>query len=132
MRSIVTLVLITCSFVALGSTSCATARRSEPLLETNQLPPTERLRQGERVFDTHCNGCHPGGAAGLGPALNNKPLPSAAVRAQVRAGVGAMPGFDEERISDDHLDVLVDYIDWLSEQDPKPQPETEDGAPEFP
>ena len=61
-----------------------------------------------------CHQCHPGGTAGLGPAINNAPLPGGLVKAQVRNGLGAMPGFSQEQISDEELDALVAYIDELS------------------
>lgn len=96
-----------------SAASCGTARRGVPL--TDREPPADSptLRTGERVFDTYCNGCHPGGTAGVGLALNDKPLPEAAIRLQVRQGVGAMPGFSEAEISDAELDALVAYMQWL-------------------
>jgi mono/diheme cytochrome c family protein len=60
-----------------------------------------------------CHQCHPGGEAGVGPALNNKPLPAFAIRWQVRRGFGAMPAFPKEKLSDSELDVLIDYIKIL-------------------
>ena len=36
---------------------------------------TERQKQGQVLFMRECNGCHPGGAGGLGPGIANKPLP---------------------------------------------------------
>jgi len=58
----------------------------------------------------HCHQCHPGGEAGLGPALTNKPLPMFLVRAQVRYGLGAMPTFTREDLIDEDLDDLLDYL----------------------
>ena len=53
---------------------CGNERRDEPLTEplTTNDPS---ITLGHRVFSQHCNQCHPGGAAGLAPAINNKPLP---------------------------------------------------------
>ena len=65
------------------------------------------------VFMTHCHECHPGGAAGLGPALNDKPLPRWMIRMQVRRGWGAMPSFPDETISDRELGLLIDYLKTL-------------------
>jgi mono/diheme cytochrome c family protein len=59
-----------------------------------------RLIAGQQVFLTHCHQCHPGGEAGLGPALNNRPLPDFLTRMQVRGGIGVMPGFSEEEIEE--------------------------------
>jgi hypothetical protein len=35
---------------------------------------------------------------------------------QVRHGLGAMPSFDEERISDQHLDQLISYLQALRDR----------------
>ena len=73
---------------------CATSRREEPLF--GPLPLSDpKLVAGRQVFMANCYECHPGGSAGLGPALNLKPLPGSLVRARVRKGIGGMPAFDE-------------------------------------
>jgi mono/diheme cytochrome c family protein len=89
--------------------ACGSARRSPPLEEPGGSLGAE-VRRGERVFMRHCQPCHPGGEAGLGPALNDKPMPAALVKAQTRRGLGSMPGFDEKRIPDDDLDALVAFV----------------------
>ena len=68
---------------------------------------------GRQVFSFHCHQCHPGGAAGVAPAINDKPLPEGLIRTQVRAGLGEMPGFDEKRISDEELGAVVRYLKEL-------------------
>lgn len=65
------------------------------------------------MFMTHCNPCHPGGEAGLGPAINNKPLPGFLIKFQVRRGLGAMPSFSEHHIKDQELNDLIAYIKAL-------------------
>jgi mono/diheme cytochrome c family protein len=80
-------------------------------------PHTETLQEGRRVFMQFCNGCHPGGEAGVGLALNNKPLPGWAIRYQVRHGLGVMPAFSEEVISDEKLDALESYLLALRDHD---------------
>jgi mono/diheme cytochrome c family protein len=92
--------------------ACGTARRGVPFTGEH-TPPTEEVALGQRVFAANCNGCHPGGTQGLGPALNNKPLPGWAIRFQVRNGLGAMPAFSPEEVSGDELDALVSYLVWL-------------------
>jgi cytochrome c5 len=62
-----------------------------------------------------CHMCHPGGDAGLGPAINNKPLPEPMIKLQVRQGMGAMPDFGEDKISAKELDALVVYLQSLRE-----------------
>jgi mono/diheme cytochrome c family protein len=84
-------------------------------------PPLEvadaEVAQGQQVFMRFCNGCHPGGEAGVGLALNNKPLPGWAIRFQVRRGLGAMPAFSDEVISDEQLRTLVAYLKTLRRHD---------------
>jgi mono/diheme cytochrome c family protein len=60
-----------------------------------------------------CHRCHPGGEAGLGPALNNKPFPDFLKRFQVRHGLGAMPHFEKEQLSDAQLDAILVYLKTL-------------------
>jgi mono/diheme cytochrome c family protein len=58
----------------------------------------------------YCHQCHPRGEAGIGPALNNKPLPGFLIRFQIRSGLGAMPAFPERVVGNEELDVLVAYL----------------------
>lgn len=99
---------------------CGSARRDEPLvgpvyfsMEGTDAAQAAQVERGREVFARHCYQCHPGGAAGLAPAINDKPLPEAMIKFQVRNGLGAMPAFDEERISDADLDAVVAYLDAL-------------------
>ncbi|WP_447977226.1 c-type cytochrome [Candidatus Nitrospira bockiana] len=62
-----------------------------------------------------CHQCHPGGEAGLGPAINNKPLPDFLVRLQVRKGFGAMPGFTTEQLTDEELAHVLVYLHELAD-----------------
>ena len=88
------------------------ARRGEPIV--GPLPLSEPgITRGQQVFMRECHQCHPGGEAGLGPALNNKPLPGFLIRFQVRNGLGAMPGFSQKEISSTELDDLIDYLKAL-------------------
>ena len=100
--------------------ACGTARRGAPLTGEH-TPPTAEIALGQRVFDANCHQCHVGGTQGLGPALNDKPLPGWLIRLQVRRGLGAMPSFTEEEISDEELDALVSYMVWLRRLDWKEQ-----------
>jgi mono/diheme cytochrome c family protein len=88
---------------------CGADRRSEPLTGTQPVLTAEELI-GQRVFMRECNSCHPQGAAGLGPALNDKPIPAAFIKLQVRVGFGAMPSFSDDDITEAELDALVAYI----------------------
>ena len=89
-------------------TACHTARPSErvgPLATVDS-----KLERGRVAYMRYCNQCHPEGEGGLGPALNNKPLPKFVIKTQIRLGLGVMPDFVIQRLPPDQLDDLVDYL----------------------
>jgi mono/diheme cytochrome c family protein len=103
--------------LATGS-GCATnnARRDDLVAAPLNLNDA-KLATGRRVFVANCNVCHPGGAAGLGPSLNDRHmLFDFMIARQVRKGRGAMPKFSKQRISDEQLDALVAYLDAMRAQ----------------
>jgi mono/diheme cytochrome c family protein len=61
------------------------------------------------VYAKHCYACHQGGEGGLGPALLQL-APAPVVRTQIRAGLGAMPGFSHDEISIREMNDLVAYL----------------------
>lgn len=89
-----------------------TARRSEPLRGSLDVSDY-RVARGQKVYMDRCDKCHPGGDAGLGPAINNKPLPGFMVEFQARHGMGAMPAFTEEEIPRPDLDAVTAYLKAL-------------------
>jgi mono/diheme cytochrome c family protein len=89
--------------------ACYPTRRSEPLVGAMELRDSHLL-SGRLLFDRHCYKCHLEGEGGLAPAMNDKPLPKFLMRLQVRVGLGAMPGFTEQQISDAELDDILNYI----------------------
>lgn len=95
--------------LALAAIGCGASRQSPELQAVPPRLDDEQLA-GQRVYMRDCNGCHPQGAAGLGPALNDKPVPAAAIKLQVRQGVGAMPSFSEQEISAQELDALIAFM----------------------
>ena len=97
--------------VALVS-ACGQPRRDTPYTEPVALRDPDVAR-GQQLFMFNCNQCHPGGAAGLAPGLNDKPLPAVAIKTQIRNGVGAMPAFDESRLIDADVDAIVKYLKSL-------------------
>jgi mono/diheme cytochrome c family protein len=101
--------------LALVATSCGTARRGEPIVGPLALSPA--AMRGEQVFMRNCHECHPKGEAALAPSLNDKPLPDFLVRLQVRYGLGAMPEFGPDQISDAELADLIAYLDALRRQE---------------
>ena len=88
---------------------CGKEKRGEPT-GPRVTADTPHEQRGEWVFHRLCYQCHPGGEAGLGPAINDKPLPETAIKTQIRQGVGAMPSFPEEMISDQDVDAIVEYL----------------------
>ncbi|MBI5644449.1 MAG: cytochrome c [Deltaproteobacteria bacterium] len=105
------LLFILCLSLFMGS-GCGSARRGVPIsgpMDTSEA----RISRGEKIFKTHCSQCHPGGEAGVGPALNNKWLPGFLLKMQVRKGYGAMPSFPAGHLSDSELDDLVSYMKAL-------------------
>ena len=102
-----------CLFAAATlAVGCGSPRRGEPITEPLQSDDPS-IALGHRVFSQHCHQCHPGGAAGLAPAINNKPLPVGLMKTQVRKGLGAMPAFSKEEISDEELDGIIRYLKAL-------------------
>jgi mono/diheme cytochrome c family protein len=97
--------------VCLIALACGAARRREPLATPVALD--QRAERGRAVFMANCHQCHPGGEAGLGPALNDKPFPEFLKKFQVRHGLGTMPSFSEQKISNEQLDDLMAYLDAL-------------------
>ena len=97
---------------ALMLTGCGSEHRDEPF--TRRLVPDDpRVAAGQQLFSRHCYQCHPGGSAGLGPGMNDKPLPVALMKTQVREGLGTMPAFSKQEISDTELDELIRYLKAL-------------------
>ncbi|HEU4411417.1 MAG TPA: cytochrome c [Polyangiaceae bacterium] len=94
---------------ALALIGCGGVRASEPVVGPTPLGP--EARRGQLVFMRRCNSCHPQGEAGLGMAINDKPLPGTLIKAKVRGLVpGDMPKFGENDIADDDLDALAHYL----------------------
>jgi len=97
-----------------GAGGCRSPRRSEPFAGALPLqasdPQDQAALRGQAVFMQRCYQCHPAGEAGVGPGLNDKLLPGFAIKAQVRNGLGAMPGFSESEIPEQELDDLIEYL----------------------
>jgi mono/diheme cytochrome c family protein len=97
---------------AIALAGCAGARRSEPFAGPF-VPANASLKRGEALFDRHCNKCHVGGEAALAPSINDKPLPRFLMHTQVRVGMGAMPSFKKDEISDEEVGLILDYLKAL-------------------
>lgn len=101
-----------------GLLSCGTARRGEPFQNKPKFAENSKAAMGQAVFSKNCQPCHPGGEAGMGPAINNKPAPGFVIRRQVRIGLGAMPGFKETEISETEMDQLLAFIKAMRKKKP--------------
>jgi mono/diheme cytochrome c family protein len=96
--------------VAIAAAACGARQRGEPE-GPPVVPDTAAEARGERLFHQFCYQCHPGGEAGLGPAINDKPLPKLAIRTQIRLGVGAMPSFSRDVLGDDDVGAIIEYLE---------------------
>lgn len=109
MRTVSVFLISLLSLIPGVSTLIESPRRGEIFERLPSLDQPSEQR-GQLVFMEHCHQCHPNGEGGLGFALNNKPLPKALIRLQVRRGFGAMPAFSEETIPDGELTDLTSYL----------------------
>jgi mono/diheme cytochrome c family protein len=92
---------------------CSANRRDEPFTKALDVSTDPKLRAGQIAFDRNCNICHPGGSGGYGPSLNSLVLPSWYIDIRVRDGLGAMPAFDRQRLTDEQLNTVVYYVQKL-------------------
>jgi hypothetical protein len=74
---------------------------------------TDSEFKGMRLFMLHCNKCHPGGEKGVGPSLNDKPLPDFLIHFQIRQGMGDMPAFTREELSKEEVQHIVRYVRFM-------------------
>src|SRR5947208_14529099 len=104
--------------LALVVAGCRSARRGEPIVgPLSSSDPA--VQHGKIVFMRRCNSCHPGGEGGLGPGVNDKPLPTFAMRLQVGTGLvgfGVMPSFKKHQVPADVLDELVKLLKTVRKQ----------------
>src|SRR5688500_8558970 len=96
--------------------ACGSPKRDEPDKHAF-VPANTTIARAEQVFKKQCDYCHPGGGAGLGPALNNRPAPAFAIRFQIRHGLGAMPAFDSTKIAGSDVRAIADYLLALRRSD---------------
>jgi mono/diheme cytochrome c family protein len=100
------LILLWFSLLFVGCSS----RKSEPVKQKTFQSDSEEILKGEKVFMQYCHKCHPGGEAGLGPAINSNAAPQFVKRFQVRHGLGVMPSFKENEISETDLRNISLYL----------------------
>ena len=94
--------------------ACGSARAGVPL--AGPLTLDSNAQHGQIVYMRHCQQCHPGGEAGVGPAINNKSIPAPVMKLQIRQGVlGTMPKFSDAVLADQDIDRILDYLAVLGE-----------------
>jgi mono/diheme cytochrome c family protein len=101
-------IVATTLYSVIALAGCGLARK-EPGIDPMKITDAS-VQRGKAVFDAHCYSCHLRGQGGMAPALNNKPLPKSVIKFQVRRGLGAMPAFSEEQISDSQLEDLANFV----------------------
>lgn len=81
------------------------------------------LKRFPRFHDVPCrditlNGqkCHTQGEGGMAPILNEAPLPKFLMGFQIRNGLGVMPAFSKEEVTDRELEDLLNYLVTLRNQ----------------
>ena len=85
-------------------------RKSEPITGKEFVPVNEQIAHGERLYMQYCQKCHPGGEGGIGLAINPVPVPQFVKRFQVRHGLGVMPSFKKDEISESDLKDISKYM----------------------
>jgi mono/diheme cytochrome c family protein len=113
-----TATLFAAGFALMLLSACSPVRRAEPIVGPMTAADAS-VKRGERLYNMYCYQCHATGEGGLGPSLNDKPLPHFAIRLQIRHGLGVMPAFGEQQLSDRQVDDIADYVIALRRQDVK-------------
>ena len=108
----VSLLLVACG----GEVDVATPTPSAPPPTASESPPiVDITTEGHQLFVAKgCSACHGQDAEGtaIAPSLANHS--EAVVKRQVRAPVGIMPVFPPDKLSNDELDRIADYVASLS------------------
>lgn len=97
------------------------------LVYTEKSPAAAELRQGEKLYASHCGGCHPNGGNIIVPdlpVLNSPQLINAETFSRFNRNPtrpdgsrGAMPAFPKEKILDDEMKQIYRYVtEELSKQ----------------
>ncbi|GHA25394.1 hypothetical protein GCM10007103_03290 [Salinimicrobium marinum] len=97
--------------------SCSTPK-TVPYARVVEMP-NENLKNGRILFNNHCATCHPEGLSGVGLAIINKPLPKGLIKFQIRNGIGLMPAFNEEQLSDGQVENIAEYLLYLRKDNSK-------------
>ncbi len=97
-----------------------------PQPEVTALAAADLQTLGQSTFGQYCDACHPGGGAGVGPALIGPGFDAnfagdAKLSSIIRSGTPTMPGFPSTRINDTQLAGLIAYLRQLGAQAAAPE-----------
>jgi mono/diheme cytochrome c family protein len=93
---------------------CA-SRHSEPL-QGPFIAKDQSEANGQKKYIMYCDKCHPGGGRGLGPAIKPNPAPRFVKAFQVRHGLGVMPSFKKDEISENDLKDITAYLQAIKKE----------------
>lgn len=116
--------LIFFCFLGIYLSSCSARRIEKEMAASKTENP--KITEGRLVFKNKCQKCHPNGENGVGPEINNIPLPGFAIKARVRSRAfllwtGRMPQFNKQEITPKELTSLVAYVKMLRKKNSKKQ-----------
>lgn len=74
------------------------------------------VNPGQTTFEANCIGCHPYGKRGRGPNLSRKELTAERVREKIRKGGLFMPSFSEEKIDNEELTQVAEFVATLNQK----------------
>lgn len=96
--------------MACGGGSSSQQTTPAAAADDSPIAATADAAKGAEVFATYCNGCHPGGQSGNGPALKGHHESLGGARNVIRNGKSTMPAFGAELISDDDVENVLAYL----------------------
>ncbi|TAK34990.1 MAG: cytochrome c [Chloroflexota bacterium] len=96
---------------AASPTTPTTPTAASPTAAPASPSPAGNAQNGQAIYNTNCNACHPGGKQGVGPAVIG--VADQQITSIVRSGKGAMPAFGPDKISDQQMQDLLAYIHTL-------------------
>jgi mono/diheme cytochrome c family protein len=104
---------------ALAQSRIAPKRLAEMIRGGGTLPTSDAsVERGRRAVEQNWYKCHTQGEGGMGPVINDKPLPRFLMRFQIRHGLGTMLAFSPERISDQEVEDILNYLVELRRRAP--------------
>ena len=109
----ITVLLIAILLASTNFLPACRSRRSEPIIGRPHVITNSKVKHGQEVYMKNCQPCHPGGEAGLGPSINANPAPGFIKRFQVRHGLGVMPAFKQDTLSQKDVAAVSKYMKAL-------------------